>query len=100
MPTAYSRRRVSVETEAHPILCDDCGFSTFNQKQFNAHKQANCQSKAFPHQNDTTFKSPMRYNPAIKLEVGLFKCNKCGFNSDKPSEIREHVEKLHAEFQL
>ena len=64
-----------VESEANPILCDDCGFSTFNQKQFNAHKQANCQSKATLHQNDTTFKSPMRYNPATKLEVGLFKCN-------------------------
>ena len=34
-----------VESETHPILCDDCGFSSYNQKQFNGHKLANCQSK-------------------------------------------------------
>ena len=34
-----------VESETHPILCDDCGFSSYSQKQFNAHKLANCQSK-------------------------------------------------------
>ena len=29
----------SVESEGEPILCDDCGFSTFNKKHFNSHKE-------------------------------------------------------------
>ena len=28
--------------DGQPILCDDCGFSTFNKKQFNSHKLAAC----------------------------------------------------------
>ena len=39
------KSKYSVESEAHPILCDDCGFSTFNQEQFNAHKLNGCQSQ-------------------------------------------------------
>ena len=97
----------SVECEANPILCDDCGFSTFNQKQFNAHKLAACKSLPFL-QYDTKFKSHMRYNSSLKLKsqtrhssptgfiLGNFKCNQCVFSSDKPTEIRDHVQKNHA----
>ena len=28
--------------------------------------------------------------------MGNFKCNKCVFSSDKPTEIRDHVQKNHA----
>ena len=31
------------------------------------------------------------------MKVGNFKCNKCGFSSDKPQNIREHVEMTHAQ---
>ena len=101
----------SVKSEAQPILCDDCGFSTFNQKQFNAHKLADCQSQALL-QYDTVnmSKSHMRYNPSLKLKsqtrhligykMGNFKCNKCVFSSDRPAEIRDHIQKVHAELQL
>ena len=84
----------SVESEAQPILCDDCGFSSYNQKQFNAHKQANCQPKPIL-QHDTNVQ--LRYNSSIKVKVGTFKCNKCEFSSDKPLEIRDHVEKVHTD---
>ena len=58
----------SVESETQPILCDDCGFSTFNQKQFNAHKLANCQSQALLQYDAVNMsKSHMRYNPSTKL---------------------------------
>ena len=89
----------SVEMTAQPILCDDCGFSTFNPKQFNDHKLANCHSKPTL-QNDMSYKSHMRYTSSITLKVGNFKCNKCEFSSDKPAEIRDHAEKVHAELQL
>ena len=42
----------------------------------------------------------MRYNSSIKLKVGRLRCNKCAFKLDKPAEIRDHVEKVHAELQL
>ena len=61
-----------VESEANPILCDDCGFSTFNPKQFNDHKLANCHSK-HTLQNDINYKSQMRYTSSITLKVGNFK---------------------------
>ena len=48
----------SVESEAQPILCDDCGFSTFNQNQFNSHKLANCK-KGF-------YNSISKYNKRYK----------------------------------
>ena len=106
----------SVKSEAHPILCDDCGFSTFNQKQFNDHKLAACQSQPGILQNyQTNYKSHMHMStierksqrrnlqeaisPAMGYK-GNFKCNKCQFSSDKPGVIRDHVEKVHAgEFQ-
>ena len=98
-----------VESEANPILCDDCGFSTFNQKQFNAHKVAACKSLPMI-QYDAKFKSHMRYNssklksqndhgPPIGIKLGNFRCNQCVFSSDKPAEIRDHVEKNHARLQ-
>ena len=37
----------SEENVSQTILCDDCGFSTFNQKQFNAHKLANCKNVTY-----------------------------------------------------
>ena len=104
----------SVEMTAQPILCDDCGFSTFNQKQFNDHKLAACQSQPGILQYATNHKSHMHMgnNSSIKLKYemshspsigykGNFKCNKCLFSSDKPAVIRDHVEKVHAgEFQM
>ena len=104
----------SVEMTAQPILCDDCGFSTFNQKQFNDHKLAACQSqpgilqyatnrKSHMHMGNNSsikFKYEMSHSPAIGYK-GNFKCNKCLFSSDKPAVIRDHVEKVHAgEFQI
>ena len=99
-----NKSKHSVKSEALPILCDNCGFSTFNQEQFNAHKLANCQSKPY----EKIKKSHMSYNPSIKLKpemryssgIGNFKCNKCAFSSDKPADIRDHVQKVHARLQL
>ena len=86
-----------VESETHPILCDDCGFSSYNQKQFNAHKLANCQSKPTL-QHDAN--AQMRYNSSLKVKAGCLRCNKCEFKSDKPAEIRDHFETVHADLQL
>ena len=33
------------------------------------------------------------------MQVGKFKCNKCPFSSEKPTEIRDHVQKVHPELQ-
>ena len=88
----------SVFSEGNPILCDDCGFSTFNQKQFTSHKQAACQATTVMRGGNRF----LRYTPAhrnraktIGLELGNFKCNKCPFTSDLPIDIRDHVQKVH-----
>ena len=57
------KSKYSVESEAHPILCDDCGFSTFNQEQFNAHKLNGCQSQPIL-QYKSCNSSHMSYNPS------------------------------------
>ena len=88
-----------VESEGEPILCDDCGFSTFNQKHFNAHKQAACRSQALIHYNKFKSTSQLRHNSCIQMNEGNFKCNKCVFSSDKPEVIRDHVKKVHSELQ-
>ena len=32
----------------------------------------------------------------VEGKVGNFKCNRCGFSSDKPQNIRDHVQMMHA----
>ena len=61
------KSKYSVESEAHPILCDDCGFSTFNQEQFNAHKLNGCQSQPILQYKRYNL-SHMSYNPSTKLK--------------------------------
>ena len=34
-----------------------------------------------------------------KLKVGNFKCHKCEFSSNKPEEIRNHAQKVHADLR-
>ena len=37
----------SEKSTDQPILCDDCGFSTFNENQLLKHREASCQSLVF-----------------------------------------------------
>ena len=92
----------SVESEGEPILCDDCGFSTFNQKHFNSHKLAGCQSELIFQYKRSHIRSNWYVPPnvnQVEMKVGNFKCNKCGFSSDKPQNIRDHVQMTHAQEQ-
>ena len=38
----FQRKRKSMEAD-HPVLCDDCGFSTLSEKQLISHKLKHCQ---------------------------------------------------------
>ena len=57
------------------ILCDDCGFSTFNQKQFNAHKLANCKN--------------------VTYKGDKYPCEKCEYEATKKSSLLTHVKSQH-----
>ena len=43
----YKTKHNSERSEGQPILCDDCGFSTFNENQYQEHKEASCQTPVF-----------------------------------------------------
>ena len=68
-------------SETHPILCDDCGFSTFNQKQFRAHKLDNCQSQPIL--------------PHVPHEGAKYPCDKCDYKATYMSNLRAHIKRKH-----
>ena len=89
----------SIHGEGQALLCDDCGFSTFNQKQFQSHKLAACQVTNVVRGGNRfqRFTPATRKRDTIGMTLGNFKCNKCSFSSDLPADIRDHVQKVHGE---
>ena len=90
----YKTKHNSERSEGQPILCDDCGFSTFNENQYQKHKEASCQAPVFNRIPVRFFKKRMSTSN-FKLNIGKFKCNKCDYSSDQPTEIRKHVQTVH-----
>ena len=71
----------SDENKSQPVLCDDCGFSTFSQKQFNAHKLVNCQSQSI-----------IQY---VSNEAAKYPCDQCNYKTTQKGHLKRHIQSIH-----
>ena len=61
------------------VLCEECGESTDSNH--------NC--------SDVRKLSGRRPKTELRIQIGKYKCNKCEFSTDHPSNIRNHYESMH-----
>ena len=68
------------------VLCEECGTS------INGTKNHNCNGI-----KRTGRRPGNQITRAFKGQIGRYKCNKCDFSTDKPSNVRAHYELMHVQ---
>ena len=75
-------------------LCQECGYSTFSQDEFNKHE--NLIACSLVQSTGRKGRGNNRIGTySTSGEIKKYKCNKCSYSTDYPSNVREHVKSVH-----
>ena len=94
--------KFNIKGDGQSYLCQECGYSTFSQSDFKRHESLSAcsmdkRTRILVERQGRTHLRRRRLPNGMKANgiIRKYKCNKCDYSTDYPSNVRVHVRAVH-----